>query len=317
MLSRKSELERIAQFTLVAAVASKLAVFFQAGVSPARAWEELARGWDQPSEAGEVSESIYQALLAGARHRTAVWESCEERGEAWRCLAAVVAVADESGAPIAEALWSLSETLRERVAIESDIAAMVQVPRQTTVLLLALPLVAIWMAGALGVNALAFLTGSTLGWISLLAAVGAIAVALRWMRRLTLSVLPQPGSLSPATDLLRVATSGGALPEVALARVHSVLEALDLLPKSTTSLSELVLVSRRAGIPLGTLAKSTAQWDRQALKAHAAEATAALSVRVLLPLGLLVLPAFVLVGVFPVVFTLLRGALSPTSGVVW
>jgi tight adherence protein B len=65
------------------------------------------------------------------------------------------------------------------------------------------------------------------------------------------------------------------------------------------------------------LAKAEASWARARAKATALEGANALSVKILFPLGALVLPAFVLIAVIPVVFALLQGALSGDVARLW
>ncbi len=294
----------------MASLCARLAVFLQAGLSPGRAWAELASDESQPAPARQFAQRISQAMSGATGHAAAVRAVCQGGSEPERVFSAMLSVADESGTPLYRALWSLAEALRDRIGIEADIQAMVQVPRQTTWLLLALPPLSIVIAGMLGVDAIGFLIGSALGWGLLVGGIILYVAAIAWMRRLVAQLIPDRGYLSPARDLLAVATRGGALPEIARQRVERVLADHSLAKGDSNALAALTQLSRRAGIPIGVLASVEASWQRHQVRADAAQATQALSVRILIPLGLLILPAFVMVGVVPVVFTLLRGALG-------
>lgn len=302
---------------LVAAIAARLAVFFRAGVNPRRAWEEVGPEQADDLHQGSPLRAILWRVGAGESVGDALLEETATAGEPWRILAAVYWVAHQTGTPMGDALWALSQALRERHDAERAVRSTLQAPLYTQRLLLALPLLGLLVAGALGVDAVGFLTGSALGWLALVLALALVATALVWTRRLITWALPGPDYLSPALDLLAIATAGGASPERAKKRVEEALECHGLISGDLGMLDSLTSLSRRVGVPLRSLAQAEASWMRVRAKALVTERAEALSVKILLPLGGLILPVFVLVGVVPVVFALLQGALTPTNGLLW
>ena len=158
---------------------------------------------------------------------------------------------------------------------------------------------------------------TALGVVSLVLAVILYVTAWAWMRRLVSQLLPDAGYLSPAHDLLAVATAGGALPETALSRVQRALEESDLDHSTLPAIERLTDVSRRVGVPISVLATTEASWQRHRARAEASDAAATLSVQILIPLGLLLLPAFVIVGVVPVVVSLLQDAIASGQTGLW
>ncbi|WP_172797086.1 type II secretion system F family protein [Devriesea agamarum] len=105
--------------------------------------------------------------------------------------------------------------------------------------------------------------------------------------------------------------------------LHQAAEALSLGTSGHTSLSALPLglhplrdaavLSERTGADLADLLTAAAHDDRRS-RARRAEARAAtLAVRLVLPTGLCILPAFVVLGIVPTVYSLLTapGLLSP------
>jgi len=75
---------------------------------------------------------------------------------------------------------------------------------------------------------------------------------------------------------------------------------------STASAVDAVLdLSRRAGVPAAGLLRSEASEARRAARAEVRERAARLSVTLMLPLGLCVLPAFMVLGVLPLVVTVI------------
>lgn len=306
----------IAQFHQIATVAARLAVFLQAGVGMAKAVEEAASDMSVPEDR-DRAETMSTLLRAGQPLRSVIAEHTREASEPWRILGAVVDVAQQSGSPMGDALWSFSTALREHASTLSQVESIIQAPLHTTRLLIALPVLGVGVAWLMGVNAVAVLTGSTLGWVSLAVATVLVLLARAWTKRLIDSVRPGPDALSPALDLLAIATAGGALPERARDRVRVALEEYELPGSATEALDELTALSRRLGVPLRTLAVSEAKWRRHRVLADSLTAQASLQVAILLPLGLLILPAFVLVGVVPVVVALLQGSLTEMGGGLW
>jgi tight adherence protein B len=73
-------------------------------------------------------------------------------------------------------------------------------------------------------------------------------------------------------------------------------------------LREVLELAQRAGVPAAALLRAAAEDVRDDAAAAGLAAAERLSVRLVLPLGVCVLPAFVLVGVVPVVV----GVLSST-----
>lgn len=308
--------KRSNQSLRVAGIAARLAVFMGAGLSPTRSWQELVDIDDESVEADLICE-VNDRVGAGEPLINVVADVTHSEDDAWRVLAATHTVAHDTGAPLGEALWALSSALGERYDAERAVRSTILAPVYTQRLLMGLPLLGLLVSAALGVDALGFLTSSPLGWASLMVAVVLMVVAWRWSRAMIREALPGPGFLSPAFDLLAIATSGGASPEVALSRVDDALVRHGLDAPERNILDRLPALSRRVGIPLRALAVAEASWSRARVKADATEKAEALSVKILIPLGALVLPAFVLVGVIPVVFALLSGALGPGGDGLW
>ncbi len=301
------------QSLLVAGIAARLAVFMGAGLSPLRAWQELVEPDDTTVEA-ELIREVNDRATSGESLVEALAQTTEFEDDAWRVLAAVHTVAHHTGAPLGNALWALTTALHERYEAERAVRATILAPVYTQRLLMGLPLLGLLLSAALGVDALEFLTSSGLGWIATVSAVVLMAGAWRWSRAMIREALPGPSFLSPALDLLAIATSGGASPEAARIRVDDALSRHGLNAPDGHTLDKLPALSRRVGIPLRALAVAEASWVRARAKADATERAAALSVKILIPLGMLVLPAFVIVGVIPIVFALLSGAFGQGAG---
>ena len=95
-----------------------------------------------------------------------------------------------------------------------------------------------------------------------------------------------------------------------LSATHALDIARGLEAPVSGDLEELIALSRRAGVPIATLARAQVNHDRDVEAREATRAVGALSVHLVLPLGLLVLPAFVLIAVFPVAWSIGTGGLT-------
>lgn len=301
----------------VAGVAARLAVFMQAGLSPLISWRQLVGDEEEQTLTEEMVGRIVDLLDDGHNVPDALAIATRDDDESWRVLAAVHAVAHQTGAPLGDALWALSGALAERDEVTQAVRQAIIAPVYTKRLLMALPLLGLATSWALGVDAIGFLTGSALGVVSLVVAALLLIGAERWSGHMIREAIPGPGYLSPALDLLGIASSGGASPEVARKRVEQALEDFQLASPDRDTVGQLTMLSRRVGVPLRALARAEASWSRARAKAFATEKAHALSVRILFPLGALVLPAFVLIAVVPVVFALLQGALSAGGTGLW
>jgi tight adherence protein B len=76
-------------------------------------------------------------------------------------------------------------------------------------------------------------------------------------------------------------------------------------PPWVTALDEALLLARESGVALAPLLAAAAREERRRQAARARAAAARLGVRVVLPTGLCLLPAFVLLAIVPLVLSLL------------
>ncbi len=289
----------------VAAVTQRLAVLLAAGVTPASAWRHVAAS----------TGSIVAARVAGARD-VAVGDAIAEavagldrlEGGAWRGLAAAWDVASLAGSPLAPSLRHYSRSLRDLAQTQREVRVALAGPIATARMVMALPAVGVLFGMAIGFNTLATLFGTPIGWACLAVGSSLIAVAVRWNR--SLIARARPGNASPGIgcDLMAIAVSGGC----SLGRAREVVDEVATrcrLP-AMDGVDEVLELSRSAGVPAAELLHSEAEEQRRAATARAQEGAAALSVTLMLPLGLCILPAFMVLGVFP----LLATVISSTAG---
>jgi tight adherence protein B len=166
-------------------------------------------------------------------------------------------------------------------------------------LVMGLPLLGLGAGLITGVNGFPVLFATPLGLSALAGAGVLMSVAWWWMRILQRDALarPDPGEIS--LELFAIATAGGALPEAAWERVQTALVNFHLPGSESIEVTELSELSRRVGVPVSGLARQHSGLMRQRWRTDALERINRLGVQVVIPLGVLVLPAFVLVAVIP------------------
>lgn len=282
----------------IATVAQRLAVLLGAGVAPASAWRHVAASTVSP---------VARAVADGIDLATAASTTAGLQRDAWRGLAAAWTVAAESGSPLAPALRDYAHSLRELGEAQRDARVALAGPIATARIVLALPGVGVLFGMALGFNTLATLFTTPVGWGCIAVGGGLLALAAYWSRRLVRSA--RPGSATPglACELMAIAMAGGASLDRTSAIVGNALTRFGVAAEDVEPVLEL---SRAAGVPAAELLRSEARELRAAARSGAQERAAALSVRLMLPLGLCVLPAFLALGVLPLLVTVVTSTVG-------
>ena len=304
--------------TPAATVVERLAVLLAAGVAPASAWLHVGDGEPEgpvravTTHVGRsatlgvpVSVSLRQALshdpfsatTDGRRHATE-----------WHQVACAWHVAERSGAPLADCLVTFVAALREADAARREVEVALSGPRSTGRIVLALPPVGLLFSLGLGFDTAAVLFGSPVGWGCLVVGVGLVAAARAWNARLVRSAVPGASVPGLRLELLAVAVSGGGSWQAGLELVDEACRAHledagadDVHDDDGRSVLDL---SRRAGAPAGALLRAAAAERRLEATTAARSAAARLGSTLMLPLGVCVLPAFLVVGVVPLVVSL-------------
>ena len=283
-----------------------LAALLQAGLSVPSLWAELARN----PRHGAIPVAMTSAISEGANPHDALQDLTAEADSSWRALGACWAIARVSGAPLGPAQEALSEALSDISRTQRQITAALAGPRATTRLVMVLPVIGV-IGGELGGHSSAgFLFGTGLGGATLALGLAMMAGAWWWLRLLAERAKPDPSALGLELDLFAIATGGGAIPERARDLVISACSEFALDMGEPETLDGLVTLSRRAGVPVNALAKASASLRRDLGRTDSEERMARLGVSVVIPLGLLVLPAFVLVAVVPMAVSLWEGSLA-------
>lgn len=291
-----------AHLRVVAATMQRLAVFISAGLPPASAWQLVGESENPVAAAVGAAPDPVEALVRASAGRPTLERS------GWRALAALWSVASETGAPLAAALRHVAEGILATAEIERENAAALAAPSATARLILALPFGAVFVASMLGLGTLEVLVGSPVGWGCLAIGVTLVLLARVWTRRLVASASSHDVAPGLECELMAVALAAG----VSVDRARRVVEqALARAGWATgpSAIDAVIELCARAGAPAGELLRAEAAELRREAHAAGRVAAAVLSVRLMLPLGLCVLPAFVVLGIVPV----LLGVIGSTA----
>lgn len=264
-----------------------------------------------PARTAPVLDRVATLVAAGVPQPRA-WELVgglpDPGTPAIRDVLVVLRVAERTGAPVAPTLRRLAGALRRAAASDRAVRVALAGPRTSARVVLALPLLGLALGAAWGAGAVQVLVGSPAGWACTALAVVLVLVGRAWTARLVRAATPDgrvPGTL---LDAWAVAVSGGGSWTTAGTVVTAATADTPPPAAEAVRLREVLDLAQRAGVPAGTLLARAAEDVRDEAAAAGLVRAEQLAVRLVLPLGVCVLPAFVLVGVVPVVV----GVLSST-----
>ena len=278
----------------------RLAVLLQAGATPEAAWRHLANAGDADAE------RIVRRAAAGSSLTEAIEaQASAPRGEPWRDVAAAWDIAAAVGAPLADCLRSIAVALRDACEAQDDVRIALAEPAGTARLMTWLPLAGLLLGFALGFDVLGVLFTNPIGLACLVAGVALLLVARAWTRRLVRGSQTPPGIPGMHAELTAIALSGGASIERA---ARLVAEAPGAPRAGGAETAEVLALSRDAGVPGVELLRATAAHERQRARTDGRLRAAKLGARLLIPLGVCTLPAFLCLGVAP----MLLGVLTAT-----
>lgn len=312
--------------TRVAETVLRIAVLLEAGVTPARAWDHLARQGDEQASrvvhaaaGGTRLDSAIASLAAEPapeRRRRfrltradAVGESVQERERRmWREVAAAWSIATTVGAPLAPALRSFADVLRDAAESADEIRVALAEPTSTARLLGWLPAVGIGLAFALGFDPLGTLLREPAGWACAAVGTGLLIAGRRWTSRMALAAHRDAVMPGMDADLTAIALSGG----VSVSRARTLVDAArGEDADDSVAVRDTLLLSEAAGVPAVELLRSAAALDRHRARVDGRLRAARLSTKLLLPLGICTLPAFLCLGVAPMFLSILPSVSLP------
>lgn len=281
-----------------ASAVQTLAVLLQAGALPLVAWRHLA----------ETGDAHALAVVRRADEGVPLPAAIEAEGGAWRDVAAAWEIASTVGAPLAEVLRLIAASLRDAASAADDVRVALAEPAGTARLLLWMPLAGLLLGFALGFDTIGVVVRQPLAAGCVVGGLLLVMAARSWTRRLVRSAQPAPGTPGMRSELVAVALAGGASVDRALRLVG---EAATPGADDDEGLARVLELSRAAGVPAAELLRAAAAQQRHASRVQGRLRAARLSTRLLLPLGVCTLPAFLLLGVAPLLLSVLASTPLP------
>lgn len=264
------------------------------------------RGGDVPRAIAATADTASRERSAGRRSRRSERDDVRS---AWRGLAVALQVATESGAPLADALRDLASSLRDLGQTQRDREAAMAGPRATARTVLALPAVGILFGMGLGFDTLHVLVATPPGLTCLAAGCVLLLAARAWNGALLRRALPRERMPGLAVELVAVAMSGGGSAPAALQRVADACTRFGLAPPDSVAVGSVLSLAQRAGVGTVDLLRAEAEQLRRDARGTAQSASASLGVRLMIPLAVCVLPAFMVLSVAPLVLSILSSTL--------
>lgn len=211
-------------------------------------------------------------------------------------------VSARSGGNLALALDRLAQVFDAQQKALSELKIAFASPKATANLILLLPFMAIVLSELMGLKTFAALFGSSLGAFSF--GIGIILLIVARVLSLRMLAKSRPREADPGAflDAVVVGLSAGLSPKSAGALATS--SALEELGEKVTAEQlgvfwDALKISEQAGIALSGILSARADALRHKLWNRRRAELSRLSVSLMIPLGLLALPAFVLLAVVP------------------
>lgn len=330
----------------VAAVTQRLAVLLSAGVSPVSAWAYLLPPPSEPSETpgvgprrrsadavqDDTSRSVVEAAArAGPRGENVADAIAHQAqligapvGTAWLALAAAWALATTAGAPLAACLRQLAGSFRDAGQVQRDVQVALAGPTATARLVMGLPVVGIVFGALMGFDMLGTLLTTAPGLLCLAAGAVLMLGGHRWNARLIRKAQVLDAAPGLMLELTAIALSGGS----SVAHARDLVRAVEKRYRpggggwsangstptgagvADEAIARVLDLSARAGIPAAELLRSEAEQQRRDARALGQRKAATLSVALMVPLAVCVLPAFMLVGVVPLLLSVVSSTMS-------
>ncbi len=286
-----------AEAARAAASVRTLAVLLHAGATPLTAWQHLAESGDEDAA----------AIVERCENGTTLVSAIDAAGGVWSDVAAAWEVATTVGAPLAEILRALAESLQDSAVAADDVRVALAEPAGTARLLLWMPVAGLLLGFALGFDTLGAIATPG-GGVCVAAGLLLVVLARAWTGRLLRRAAAGEGTPGMRAELVAVGLAGGA----------SIERSLRLVAQSTArrfddedDTRRVLDLSRSAGVPAGELLRASAARQRHEARMAGRLRAAKLSAQLLIPLGVCTLPAFLLLGVAPLVLSVLRATPIP------
>lgn len=231
---------------------------------------------------------------------------------------------------MADCLHRLADSFDEDGNRQRELDVALAGPATTARMVMWLPAVGVLFGAGLGFDTLGILFKSVPGVLCLLLGAGLMLLGAHWNRAMIRAARPRDATPGLIVELTAIAMAGGGSTErartLAADAAHRFLaaEAAHHFPMPATAtqrtseqaereravVNRVLVLSTRAGVPAAQLLRAEAAQLRRQAKYDGQKAVATVAVKLMLPLGLCVLPAFMLLGVAPLLMAVLSSTIA-------
>lgn len=217
------------------------------------------------------------------------------------------------GGPVAIALNRMTEVFDRNQRNATEVQLAFTGPQSTAKLVMWLPALSLVLAQLVGMNPLGSIFGSMLGALSVSLGAGLMVAGRYWTKRLLAKALPAPSSPEAIDrgaylDCVLIGLQAG-LPliisrQTALTEFERAFGATPL-EANFVALDSAAELSRTTGAALTEILAANADAFRNEQRFEIAAKISRLGVQLMIPIGVAVLPAFILLSIVPIAISLL------------
>lgn len=233
-----------------------------------------------------------EAGLSERRVLNSLHSECAGRAEA--PYSGLLQMAQACGTSLAMVIDMLIERTRANAAESRQIETALRGPQFSAKLLFWLPLSSVVFAQLIGLNPLQLLLFKPLGWLLIFCSCMLSFMAQRWSSALVVAAQQQPADESLGLEALIIGLRAGL--SISAAKKQAQLSGFSL----TADFSQIESQARESGIALTPLLQSQCNLIRESATQTRLLMLTELPQKLLLPTGLLLLPACLLTSVLPV-----------------
>lgn len=212
------------------------------------------------------------------------------------------------GGPILIALNRIADVFDRQQRNQREVQLAFSGPQATAKLVMWLPVLALLLGQAVGMNPIGAIFHSLLGALSVSLGLGLMVAGRQWTRRLLARALPASRDPGAFLDCVLIGLQAGLPLSAAQKQAAQDYElAFDLPPdeQNFERLENAAELSRSTGAAVGEILIAEADGFREQQRYEVATRISKLSVQLMIPLGVAVLPAFILLSIVPIAISLL------------
>ena len=212
------------------------------------------------------------------------------------------------GGPVLLALNRIAEVFDGQQRNSREVKLAFSGPQATAKLVMWLPVLALMLGQAVGMNPIGAIFHSPLGALSVSLGLGLIVAGRQWTRGLLAKALPPEHDLGAYLDCVLIGLQAGLPLSAAQAEATQEYQAAfehPPEPRNFERLENAAELSRSTGAAISQILIAEADSFREQQQYLVATRISKLGVQLMIPLGVAVLPAFILLSIVPIAISLL------------